>query len=72
MITTGTGVDIEEEQNISEASLRRNKIADDMWRQYQQVLHERSLAGFADEGSDEDTDEGSDEGSDDSDNDFYV
>lgn len=63
MIPPGTGIDIEEEQ-MSEATMRRNKIADDMWRQYQEVLHERSL-----EESSEDSNEGSDTGSDD---DFYV
>jgi hypothetical protein len=74
LIPTGTGVDVEEEQNISEATIRRNKIADDMWRQYQEVLHQRSLDGMADEESDEDNDEDNPEESDDtdSDNDFYV
>ena len=36
------GIDIEEEQDTSEASRQRNKIADDMQRQYQEVLHQRS------------------------------
>jgi hypothetical protein len=39
-----------------------------MWRQYQEVLHQRSLAG--DEESDEESDEGNNEGGDD--NDFYL
>jgi hypothetical protein len=70
LIPTGTGVDIEEEQNISGASMRRNKIADEMWRQYQEVLHQRSLAGMANEESDEPEDSDH-EGSDDNDTDFY-
>jgi hypothetical protein len=65
-IPAGTGADIEEE-HISEATIRRNKIADEMWTQYQEVLRERSSAAM--EESDEDSDEGSDEGSD---SDFYV
>jgi len=69
LIPTGTGVDVEEEQNLSEASIRRNKIADDMWTQYQEILYQRSLAGMADEES-EDDEEGGD--SEESDNDFYV
>jgi hypothetical protein len=68
LIPPGTGVDIEvEEEQISEATRRRNKIADDMWRQYQEVLHQRSLA--TNEESDEESDEESNEGSDD---DFYL
>jgi hypothetical protein len=39
-----------------------------MWRQYQEVLYQRSLVGMADEESNED----SDEGSEDNDSDFYV
>ena len=35
-IPAGTGIDIEEEQT-SEATMWWNKIADDMWRQYQEV-----------------------------------
>jgi hypothetical protein len=67
LIPTGTGVDVEEEQDISEASERRNKIADDMWRQYQEVLHQRSQAGLGDEELESDV-----ESNDESDNDFYV
>jgi hypothetical protein len=70
LIPTGTGIDVEDEQNVSEASRRRNKIADDMWRQYQEVLHQRSQAGLEDEESDEESDQGSDDS--DSENDFYV
>ena len=44
-----------------------NKIADDMWRQYQEVLHQWSLA--VNEESDKDSDEGDDK---ESDNDFYI
>jgi hypothetical protein len=65
-IPAGTGIGIVED--ISEASTRRNKIADEMWRQYQEVLHQWSLAG--DEESDEESDEGNNEGGDD--NDFYL
>jgi hypothetical protein len=65
LIPAGTGIDNEEEQ-ISEATTRRNKIADDMWRQYQEVLHQRSLATNELEESDEDSDEGTD------DDDFYA
>lgn len=71
LIPTGTDTDMDvEEQNISEASIRRNKIADDMWRQYQQVLYERSLNGMANEDSDSES-EGSVEGNE-SDDDFYA
>ena len=69
LIPTGAGVDVEEEQNLSEASIWRNKIADDMWTQYQEILYQWSLAGMADEES-EDDEEGGD--SEESDNDFYV
>ena len=64
LIPTGTGIDVEDEQNISEASRRRNKIADDMWSQYQQVLHQRSQAGLEDEESDEESDKECDKESD--------
>jgi hypothetical protein len=63
-VPTGMDMDIEEEQNTSEASKRRNKIADDMWRQYQEVLQQRSQEDS------EESDE-NDEESDDND-DFYV
>ena len=69
LIPTGTGMDVEEEQNLSEASIQQNKIADDMWRQYQEVLYQRSLAGMADEKS-EDDEEGDD--LEESDNNFYI
>jgi hypothetical protein len=69
LIPAGTDdVDIEEEQ-ISEATMRRNKIADDMWNQYQEVLHQRSLAANEESNEDSDSDEGSDEESED---DFYL
>jgi hypothetical protein len=70
LIPTGTGIDVEDEQDISEASRRRNKIANDMWRQYQEVLHQRSQDdGLPVEESDEEL-ESEDE---DSDSDgFYV
>lgn len=72
LIPAGTDADMDvEEQNISEASIRRNKIADDMWRQYQQVLYERSLNGMANEESDDSESGGSVEGND-SDDDFYA
>lgn len=65
LIPTGSGVaDDEEEAENMEATIRRNRIADDMWRQYQEVLHQRSL--------DEESDEESDEEGDDNNNDFYV
>ena len=73
LIPTGAGVNIEDEQNISEASRRRNRIADAMWRQYQEVLQQRSQAGL-DEDLESDGELEGDEGnaSDESDNDFYV
>lgn len=73
LIPTGAGVNIEDEQNVSEASRRRNRIADDMWRQYQEVLQQRSQAGL-DEDLESDGELEGDEGnvSDESDNDFYV
>ena len=65
MIPTGSGVaDDEEEAENMEATIRRNRIADDMWRQYQEVLHQRSL--------DEESDEESEEEGDDNNDDFYV
>ena len=64
----GTSIDNEAEQ-ISEATKRWNKIADDMWRQYQEVLHQQSLATNELEESNEDSDEGCDGESDD---DFYT
>ena len=68
LIPTGTGIDVEDEQNISEASKRRNNIANDMWRQYQEVLYQRSQAGL-----EEDTgSEGDNEESDNNDSDFYM
>jgi hypothetical protein len=72
LIAPGTGIDVEEEQDISEASIRQNKIADDMWGQYQEILRQRSLAGMVDEESDEDDEGNDDEGSNDNDSDFYA
>ena len=68
-----TGVNIEDERNTSEASRRWNRIADDMWRQYQEVLQQKSQAGL-DEDSESDGELEGNEGnaSDESDNDFYV
>lgn len=38
--------------------MQKNKIADDMWQQYQEVLHQWRLAGIpADEESDEESEE---------------
>ena len=65
-------MDVEEEQDMSEASKRRNKIANDMWRQYQEVLQQRRQAGLGNDSEElesDDRNEGSDE---ESDNDFYV
>ena len=69
-IPTGMGIDIEEEQDTSEASRRRNKIADDMWRQYQEVLHQRSQLEDYDVEDSEETD-GDNEETDNND-DFYL
>ena len=68
LIPMGTGIDVEDEQDMSEASKRRNKIANDMWRQYQEILFQRSQAGLGDEESDEES-EGQ---TDDDESDFYV
>jgi hypothetical protein len=69
LIPAGTDdVDIEEEQ-ISEATMWQNKIADDMWNQYQEVLHQQSLAANEESDEDSDSDEESDEESED---DFYL
>jgi hypothetical protein len=59
---------------MPDATMRRNKIADDMWTQYQDVLRQRLLQhmeGMADDLEETDLDD-DDEGSDDDDNDFYV
>jgi hypothetical protein len=74
LIPTGAGVNIEDERDTSEASRRRNRIADDMWRQYQEILHQRSQAGVDSEDEDLESDGELEvnEGNDDSDNDFYV
>ena len=69
MIPTGTGIYDEEEENL-EATMRRNRIADEMWTQYQEVLYQWSLAGIADEESDEESVE--ENASDDNNDDFYV
>ena len=66
----GTGIDVEDEQDISEESKRRNQIANEMWRQYQEVLCQRSQDGLDIEESDDSED--SDEENDNSDDDFYV
>jgi hypothetical protein len=61
IVPTGRDMDVEEEQDISDASLQRNRIADNMWTEYQQVLYQRSLAGMEEEETDEESDEGSDD-----------
>ena len=73
LIPAGMDIDVEEEQNNSEATRRRNNIANDMWRQYQEVLSQRRSAGMADEETDnsESEDLESDEGSDNNDGDIY-
>ena len=70
LIPTGTGIYDEEEEENLEATMRRNRIADEMWTQYQEVLYQRSLAGMADEESDEESVE--ENASDDNNDDFYV
>jgi hypothetical protein len=69
LIPAGTDdVDIEEEQ-ISEATMRQQKIGDDMCNQYQEVLHQQSLAANEESNEDSDSDKESDEESED---DFYL
>jgi hypothetical protein len=59
----------DEEEQISEATMQWNKIADDMWNQYQEVLHQQSLAANEESNEDSGSDEGSDEESEDE---FYL
>ena len=69
-IPMGIDIDIEKEQDTLEASKQRNKIADDMWRQYQEVLHQQSQLGDHTMEDSEESDKDN-EGSDD-DDDFYI
>jgi len=56
---------IEEEQNPTGFSLQRDRIADAMWHQYQQVLQERAAAGqLEDENSDYDDEDANNEDTD--------
>ena len=55
----GTG-GVEDEENDSEASRRRNQIAGDMWKQYTVILEERAQAGLLEDES-SDTEDGTDD-----------
>ena len=56
---------IEEVQNLTGFSPQRDRIADAMWHQYQQVLQERAAAGqLEDENSDYDDEDADNEDTD--------
>jgi hypothetical protein len=48
LIPDGMGI-IGEDHDGSNATNRRNEIADNMWMQYQYVLHQRAEAGLLDD-----------------------
>jgi hypothetical protein len=54
------GMGVADEQDGLDATKRRDDIAGNMWRQYQQVLQDRAEAGDETSNSDDDMDEGSD------------
>jgi hypothetical protein len=58
-----------EEVNLEQgdADTRRDRIAQEMWEDYQRVVAERGIQGSDDEGSDDDTGEDTDEDTDDDD-----